>query len=296
MPAATSQQRPRLTVTSWDFIKDNYDPDDRLAVVIKNQNKDRVVQRIDTARTIALPDFQRWLRFHNANGGNVYLSTNSLRPEATGRTRSDIQTIRHVYLDIDADGPTVLAKVLKDSRIPKPNYVLNTSPAKYQTVWKVQDFSIGQAESLQRAMAAEFGADQAVIDAARVLRIPAFYNKKYREPHQITAQMFSEEVYRPEHFRINGPEFNSESISRTATIKAASTEQAKTITQSERDWAYAKRKLAMGVDPEEVIHAITEYRPDKWKPEAYARRTVEKALGEIQATGSSEETRSPVDR
>ena len=51
----------------------------------------------------------------------------------------------------------------------------------------------------------------------------------------------------------------------------------------------------MGVDPAEVIQAIAEYRPDKWNPEEYAKRTVEKALAEIQA-GSSEEVRNMVDR
>jgi RepB DNA-primase from phage plasmid len=220
-------------------------------------------------------------------------------PEAAGRTRADIHTIRHVYLDIDTDGPAVLDKVFSDIRIPKPNYILNTSPGKYQTLWKVQDFSIGQAESLQRAMAGEFGADQAVIDAARVLRIPGFYNKKHEERHQVTARRLSDDVYRPEHFRINVPEFSSDSsMSRTATTKAssASLRPEGRISQSERDWAYAKRKLSLGVDPEEVIQAITEYRPDKWKPEAYARRTVEKALAEIHGGGSSEEARSPVDR
>lgn len=286
------------TITSWDYIKQNYDPDDRLAVIIKNQNKDQVIQRIDTARNIASPDFQKWLRFHNVRGGNVYVSVNSVKPEATGRTRADIHAIRHVYLDIDNDGEVVLDKVLNDPRIPKPSYVLNTSPEKYQTVWKVQDFSIGQAESLQRAMAAEFGADLAVVDSARVLRIPGLYNKKYAEPHQVTAQRLSDEVYRPEHFRMNVPEFNSEGFSRTGTIKATSTSAGgkKDITQSERDWAYAKRKIALGVAPEEVIQAIAEYRPDKWQPERYARRTVEKVLAEIQAAGSAEEARSPVDR
>ena len=87
-------------------------------------------------------------------------------------------------------------------------------------------------------------------------------------------------------------------FSRTGTTKATSTGAGgkKDITQSERDWAYAKRKLALGVAPEEVIQAIAEYRPDKWQPEGYARRTVEKALAEIQADGSVEEARSPVDR
>jgi hypothetical protein len=298
MPGARTAGRPKVTVTSWDYIKDNYDPDDRLAVVIKNQDKDQVIQRIDTAKAIASPGFQKWMRYHNAHGGDVFLTTNALRPDATGRTRQDIHVIRHVYLDIDVDGPAVLHRVMEDPRIPKPNYVLNTSPAKYQVVLKVQDFSIGQAESLQRLMATEFGADRTVVDAARVLRIPGLYNKKYQEPHQVTAQRFSNEIYRPEHFRIPVLDFTSDSnLSRTPAIKATST-GSKTkgeISQSERDWAYAKRKLAMGVDPEEIIQAIAEYRPDKWKPEAYARRTVEKALAEMQ-TASSEEARSPVDR
>jgi len=287
------------TITSWDYIKQNYDPDDRLAVVIKNQDKDQVIQRIDTARSIASPDFQKWLRFHNVRGGNVYISVSCLRPEATGRTKADIHAIRHVYLDIDNDGEGVLDKVQNDPRIPKPNYVLNTSPGKYQTVWKVQDFSIAKAESLQRVMAAEFGADPAVVDSARVLRIPGFYNKKYAEPHQVTAQRLSDEVYRPEHFRMNVPELNSEGFSRTGTIKATSTGAGgkKDITQSERDWAYAKRKLALGVAPEEVIQAIAEYRPDKWQPENYARCTVEKALADLDSCDASENnSRSVIDR
>ena len=85
MPESRTAERPRVTVTSWDFIKDNYDPDDRLAVVIKNQDKDRVIQRIDTARNIASPDFQKWLRFQNVMEDDVYLTTNTLRPEATGQ-------------------------------------------------------------------------------------------------------------------------------------------------------------------------------------------------------------------
>ena len=52
----------------------------------------------------------------------------------------------------------------------------------------------------------------------------------------------------------------------------------------------------MGAHPEEVVQAITEYRPDKWNPESYARRTVEKAKAELQSSGSAEETRNPLDR
>jgi hypothetical protein len=35
------------------------------------------------------------------------------------------------------------------------------------------------------------------------------------------------------------------------------------MTQSERDWAFAKRALACGDDPEEVIRRIADYRAEK---------------------------------
>ena len=48
--------------------------------------------------------------------------------------------------------------------------------------------------------------------------------------------------------------------------------------QSEADWAYARRALARGDDPEEVIRRIADYRADdKHNPLYYARLTVVKA-------------------
>ena len=35
------------------------------------------------------------------------------------------------------------------------------------------------------------------------------------------------------------------------------------LSQSERDWAFAKRALARGDDPEEVIRRIADYRGDR---------------------------------
>jgi hypothetical protein len=54
--------------------------------------------------------------------------------------------------------------------------------------------------------------------------------------------------------------------------------------QSEHDWAYAKRALARGDDPEEVIRKIADYRAeDKHDPAYYARHTVEKAQTEMES-------------
>ncbi len=268
-------------VTSWDYIKQNYDPDDRLAVVIKNQMTGQVIQRLDSARAIASPDFQRWLRFQNMSGGCVYLSINSLQPEATGRTRGQVHTIRHVYLDIDQEGPAVLAKILSDPRIPQPNYVLNTSPGKFQTIWKVEEFTVEQAERLQRGMAAEFGADQAVIDAARVLRIPGLRNRKYNTPHQVTAEKLSDQTYKPSHFRLQLdllPEPANATASRPTINHRRSNGG---LSQSEIDWARVMRDLSRGQDPAAVQARLEQQRQDKHNPADYAARTVHKALAEL---------------
>ena len=68
------------------------------------------------------------------------------------------------------------------------------------------------------------------------------------------------------------------------------------MSQSEHDWAYAKRALARGDDPEEVIRRIADYRADdKSDPDYYARHTVMKAQAELQRKNSTqeEETRTP---
>jgi hypothetical protein len=55
------------------------------------------------------------------------------------------------------------------------------------------------------------------------------------------------------------------------------------LSQSEHYWAFAKRALARGEDPEDVIRQIARYRgSEKSNPETYARLTVTKAQAELQ--------------
>src|SRR4029077_14058944 len=54
------------------------------------------------------------------------------------------------------------------------------------------------------------------------------------------------------------------------------------LSQSERDWAFAKRALARGEAPEDVMRQIAEHRvANKYDPEDYAKRTVTKAQAEL---------------
>jgi hypothetical protein len=55
------------------------------------------------------------------------------------------------------------------------------------------------------------------------------------------------------------------------------------LSQSEHDWAYAKRALTRGDDPEEIIRRIADFRAgEKPDPEYYARHTVAKAQAELE--------------
>ena len=242
-----------------------------------------VLQRLATSGQIAAPDFQAWLRHKNAQEHEVYVSMNALRDDARGRTKADVAHVRHVYLDFDDHGTEAVERLLKRSDLPKPNYLLNSSPDKWQVVWRVQGFSKGEAEDLQRGLARETGADPAATDCSRVLRLPGFYNHKYARKHFIGVQTLSKEIYGPESF----PKFPAdERAPRTVNGDAAHRTSAPPgrLSQSERDWAYAKRALARGEPEYLIVTAIAVHRRyDKYNPQAYAELTVRKAAESLKA-------------
>ena len=89
------------------------------------------------------------MRYKNEKDScDVYVGMNALKPEAHTRTKEDILAIRHLYVDLDQDGSTSLAAIEKSNLVPPPSYVLNTSPDKYQVIWKVEDVQKAQAEPL----------------------------------------------------------------------------------------------------------------------------------------------------
>jgi hypothetical protein len=286
------QSMPEGKDTAARYILDNFEPGDRLAVVLLNKRSEDVIQRLAAAERIAGEDFQAWLRFQNAHGYEVYVSMNALAPTARGRTKADVQTIRHVYLDFDRDGTAAVEKLLAREDLPKPNYLLTTSPDKWQAIWKVQGFGKEQAEHLQQAFAREMDADPAATDCARVLRVPGFYNHKYSQPFRVAVQTHSMETYSPERF----PQFPDDGrtsrslMNRDSSAKASNS--AAGSSQSERDWAFAKRALARGERKESVIATIADYRRyEKHNPQYYAELTVRKAARSLGTENSPAQTR-----
>jgi RepB DNA-primase from phage plasmid len=283
MSEGESPSSPPLSPS--EYILDNFESTDRIAMLVLNRDIGETIQRITSAQKAASPEFQAWLRYKNAKGSDIYIGMNPLRQDASTRTKEDIESIRHVYLDLDYGGQEALESVENSGAVPKPNYVLSSSPAKFQIVWKVEGMSLEEAEGILHNMAREFGGDPAATDATRVLRFPGFANKKYDTDFYVEAHKESSEIYHLPDFKLH---IDSQDAPRHNYHKRTKhTPSPRNVSQSERDWAFAKRALARGDDPEAVIREIANHRAQgKSNPEYYARLTVTKALAEVRSSGA----------
>jgi hypothetical protein len=160
-----SEKESAKNISATEYILTTFQRSDRLAVLIRNSHRGETIQRITTVAKIAESSFQDWLRHKNEKESfDIYIGMNTLKLEARTRTKEDIETICHLYMDIDYDGPAALAKIQQSSLVPPRNYTINTSPDKFQVEWRVRNISQEQAESMQRAMVRKFGGDPAATD------------------------------------------------------------------------------------------------------------------------------------
>jgi RepB DNA-primase from phage plasmid len=286
--------KTQASIATGEYVLDLYERLNRVAILALNRDSRETVQRITSADKAASPDFQAWLRHKNASGSDIFIGMNPLKQDAATRTKDEIESIRHVYIDLDYGGARALEGIRKSNLVPKPNYVLTSSTDKFQVVWKVEGIELDQAEILLRALAREFGGDPAATDATRVLRLPGFANKKYGADFYVEARQDSTETYQLRDFKLHADPQASPRHHHQTRIKRESGHHG--LTQSEHDWAFAKRALYRGDDPEVVIQQIAERRSgEKSDPQYYARLTVTKALAELgmDFPGSSRSPRPP---
>jgi len=269
------------SLTASQYVRKLFEPGDNAAILVRNRRTGNTIQRITKAETIADPEFQAWLTAHNAAGSDVYVGMNPIKEGAYTRTKDNIKDIRHIYLDLDTRGDEVLDAIRNSTEVPAPNFVLDTSPGKHQVVWRVAGINQSEAESLLHNLASQFAGDRAATDSTRVLRLPGFANRKLSEQFVVQARQESEAVYTLRDFTIHedSPETPQHRDGHQGRRRTASSHQK---SQSEHDWAYAKRALTRGDDPEVVILRIADYRSnDKDNPSYYARHTVLKAQKEL---------------
>jgi len=269
-------------LTTERYVLENFAAQDRIALLALHRASNEVLQRITTAETLSSHDFQAWLSYLNGQKHDLYLSMNTLRRGSRGRTKQDIDCVRHIFLDFDQNGDRAVEKLLARSDLPQPNYLVSTSPGRWQVIWKVEGFEKTAAEELEKGLVQSTGADPCVIDIARVLRLPGFYNHKYRPASLVTAEARSDAIRRPDHFpKLPVDQTIAEHL--RPSLSPRRDTPLNLPSQSERDWAYAKRALGRGETERHVTEEIARYRVgQKHNPHDYAQRTVRKAVRQLE--------------
>src|SRR6266404_3729144 len=275
MTRATSFTPKFLTASEYVFAL--HEPRDQVAVLLRNRIQQQTMQRILPAETIASAPFQSWLAEQNLSGADIFIGMNPVREGSRNRTKEQIREIRHAYLDLDEEAGVSLQAIRTSGDVPPPNFVLDTSPGKHQVVWRVEGLDTSQAETLLRALASLYGGDPAATDVSRLLRLPGFTNRKYNEAfvvrvHHETNALYHEQDFHMQEDSPESPRHLSDSQQGSRKISAGHR------SQSEADWAYAKRALARGDQADQIIQRIADYRADDTAdPAYYARLTVIKA-------------------
>ena len=268
-------------LTAPEYVLALHEPSDHAAVLVRNRSRQQTTQRILPVETIASAPFQSWLHRQNESGADIFIGMNPVREGSRSRTKEQIREVRHTYLDLDEEAGASLQAIRTSGDVPPPNFVLDTSPGKHQVVWRIEGISLEPAEALLHDMASHLGGDPAATDATRVLRLPGFANRKLAEEFVVQVVQESAATYSLRDFNI--PEESPETP-RHLSDSYGNHRPAGHPSQSERDWAYAKRALARGDDPREVIRRIADYRAeDKHDPIYYAQLTVTKAEAQLSA-------------
>ncbi len=213
------------------FLHAAFRPDDWIAVLLKSHDTGGTAQRVGPMSLIANPKFQAWLRAENARRFSVFVSVNAIRPQRKARTRDAIGEIRHVFLDADRDGASVLATIAARRDLPPPSCVVHSSPNRLHVLWRVSGFAKESVEALQKRLAVELGTDKAATSCAQVTRLPGFFNHKYRPGAMITVE------YEPGDRRLGPRDFPvalQSSVARRPTVSEPACQTAEALERARR--------------------------------------------------------------
>jgi hypothetical protein len=255
-----------------NFLTRCFAPGSTIALLLRTESPANTQQRVVTLEQVLAPRYLGWLAHENHNGANVYVAANPLRSGSRRRTKESIDSVRHVYLDIDEDGEARLATLRASDAVPSATAILSTSPAKYQVLWRVEGFGFADQEITLKRLAIAFGGDPACTDCNRVLRIPGFFNQKYSPAHSVAVEYGDEQARLPADFRLDSV---TDQVALPLRGSARSTSHKDT--RSEQDWAWVCVQLAEGHSAGKLTRELASRRSDKANPLYYAQRTVDVA-------------------
>jgi putative DNA primase/helicase len=151
------------------------------------------------------------LEQRNQAGAGIFLAVNGT--DGVGRSKANIQELRAWWADLDEKAAT---SAFRTEQLPlAPSLVVRSGHGTH-LYWRTRE-PYGCAGNRERLLAHEaelrriraalttYGADPAVCEAARVMRLPGFWNRK-REPHRLVELGLSRPVqYTPEELRAAFP-------------------------------------------------------------------------------------------
>ena len=260
-----------------DFLTRCFAPGESIALLLRRENPDGILQRIAPLERALAPRYLGWLAHENSIGTNVYVAANPVRSDSRKRTKESIAAVRHLYLDLDTDGEARLALLRASDAVPTPTAIVSTSLGKYQILWRVDGFTVEQQESALKLLAVTFGGDPACTDCNRVLRLPGFLNCKYDPAYPVTVEYPGDSTWNSDDFRLD-------LLAADAVLSSHSIAPRKhpdKSTNSERDWAWVLDELARGKDAGKLTRKLASRRSDKPNPLYYAQRTVDVASARL---------------
>lgn len=160
------------------YLTAAYQPEDWVAVLAKCYATGASLQRVAPISWFLRPNVQAWLRALNAHHFELYVSINVVAPGRRSRRRQAIDGVRHAFLDIDGNSDCVLSSLDRRTDVPKPSYIVRSSPGRCHVLWRVKGFTTTQVEALQRHLARELHTDPAATSCTQMTRLPGFLNHK----------------------------------------------------------------------------------------------------------------------
>jgi hypothetical protein len=266
-----------MNQTAADFLARCFARGETIALLLRRENPVSAQQRIISLESALAPRYLGWLGHENGNGANIYVAANPIRPGSRKRTKESIAFVRHLYIDIDADGDARLVALRTSDAVPPPTAILSTSPGKYQVLWRVDGFGFERQEITLKHLSIAFGGDPACTDRNRVLRIPGFLNRKYDPAHHVTVEYPCDSVSSPDDFRLDIAAVDAAPFDNAIQPR----KQPGRHSNSESDWAWVSHELARGKDAVKVTRELASRRSDKPNPLYYAQRTVDVASARL---------------
>jgi len=123
-----------MSQTAKDFLTRCFAPGETIALLLRRDDGDRPAQRIVRVEQVLTPRYLGWLAHENVTGANIYVAANPLRSGSRRRTKESIDSVRHLYIDIDLDGAERVAALRASDAVPAPTAILTTSADKYQVL------------------------------------------------------------------------------------------------------------------------------------------------------------------